>query len=842
MVRFSGFIAALAVAAGLAFPAQAQNSTWLTSPGSGDFNTGANWSPATVPTGIATFGTSNTTALSTSASTTLGGFTFNSGASTYTLTLGNDLTLTGAGIVNNSGSTQTFDFGGQAVTFSNSATAGPSSIVINTTAGGQINFNDSSSAGSARINVSGTGATLSFDDSSTAGSATVTVSSGGFMCFCNDATAGTASITVTGTDSILQFENNTAAGNATITNGTGGTVKFLVDGVTSSARYIGTGGTLDVSTLATIGLGSIEGSGTVDLGGAALTVGNNNRSTTYSGVIGGAGGSLIKTGSGTLTLSGANTFDGGTTVSQGTLTVTGSLASGVTVDSGGSLGGNGTIAGAVVNSGTVAPGGFNTLSITGNYTQNSGGLYQVAVNSAGQTGLLAITGNANLNGTVNVQAAGGAYGRTTSYTILTATGTITGTFSGVTSNFAFLTPGLSYGANVVTLTLAQASNAFSAGAQNGNQRAVGAVLDQASPTATGDFATVLNAIVALDTVQGPRALDAIGGQNYAGFSTVSVQSASAFMNAFASQIGGGNGGNNGRVAMLPGAEDACDVVCDVDLPRWGVWGGGIGGAGTVAGDQGSHGTSYNFGGFAGGLDYRFDPKFLAGVTVGYTAANLYTQGMDGAGHSGTVQLGMYGQFTEGQAYVDGLAGYARGQNQMQRPIVIAGLQPRTASSQTTVDQFFGQLEGGYKIELGGAARAFVTPFARLQASTATQAGFTETGADSLNLTVAGQTTNSLRTVLGAVLGGNIGMATTRVRLGWSHEFADTSRPVTASFVGAPALSFTTTGAAAPREGAVLGLSVDAPLAEQTSLYARYDGELAGGNTSHIFSAGVRYVW
>lgn len=841
MARFIGIIVVLAIA-GLALPASAQNATWLSSPATGDFNTGANWSPATVPTRIATFGTSSTTAISTSTSTSVGGFTFNAGASAYTVTLGSDLTFTGAGIVNNSGVTQTLNVGAQTITFSNSSTAG-SSFALGASGGGTVNFFDNSTAGSATINASGSGTTLNFDDSASAGNSTVTVTGGAFMCFCNSATAGSSTITLSGTGTQLQMNDGTSFGSATVTNGTGATVQILGTVTGSSARYIGSGGTLDVTGATTgLTLGSIEGSGTIDLGANNLTAGGTNRSSTFSGVIQGTGGTLTKTGSGTLTLSGANTFTGGTTVSQGALMVTGSLASGVTVDSGATLGGNGTITGAVINSGTVAPGGFNTLSITGSYTQNGGGVYQVAVNSAGQTGLINVTGTATLGGSVNVQAASGSYGASTTYTILTATGGRTGVFSGVTSNFAFLTPSLSYDANDVFLTLTRGANAFSSGARTANQRAVGAVLDQASPTATGDFATVLNAIVALDTVQGPRALDAIGGQNYAGFSTAAVQSASAFMNAFASQVGGGSNGGSGRVAMLAGGDEACDVACDTDLPRWGVWGGGLGGAGTVAGDASSHGTSYNFGGFAGGLDYRFDPRFLAGVTVGYTAANLYTQGMDGTGHSGTVQVGLYGQFTEGQIYVDGPAGYARGQNQMQRPIVIPGLQPRTALGQTTVDQFFGQLETGYRIELGGTAQAFLTPFVRLQASTATQAGFSETGADSLNLTVAGQTTNSLRTVLGAVLGGSIGQATTKFRLGWSHEFADTARPVTASFAGAPALSFTTTGAAAPREGAVLGLSVDAPLAEQTSLYARYDGELAGGNTSHVFSAGVRYVW
>ena len=60
-------------------PALAQDATWLGSPGTADFNTGANWGPGTVPTGTAFFGASDTTALSFSADTTVGGLTFNAG-------------------------------------------------------------------------------------------------------------------------------------------------------------------------------------------------------------------------------------------------------------------------------------------------------------------------------------------------------------------------------------------------------------------------------------------------------------------------------------------------------------------------------------------------------------------------------------------------------------------------------------------------------------------------------------------------------------------------------------------------------------------------------------------
>ncbi|HTB40674.1 MAG TPA: hypothetical protein VK777_26530, partial [Reyranella sp.] len=53
---------AAALAVGLwAAAAQAQDATWLLNPGSGDFNTAANWSTNTVPAGTASFGASNTT-------------------------------------------------------------------------------------------------------------------------------------------------------------------------------------------------------------------------------------------------------------------------------------------------------------------------------------------------------------------------------------------------------------------------------------------------------------------------------------------------------------------------------------------------------------------------------------------------------------------------------------------------------------------------------------------------------------------------------------------------------------------------------------------------------------
>ena len=78
----------------------------------------------------------------------------------------------------------------------------------------------------------------------------------------------------------------------------------------------GAGSSLDLTTTATAGVsgtGALANSGTVTLG-----VYNASGAGTLSGVVSGAG-SLVKSGSGAVTLSGANTYSGGTTVNAGTL-------------------------------------------------------------------------------------------------------------------------------------------------------------------------------------------------------------------------------------------------------------------------------------------------------------------------------------------------------------------------------------------------------------------------------------------------------------------------------------------------------------------------------------------
>ena len=365
----------------------------------------------------------------------------------------------------------------------------------------------------------------------------------------------------------------TLSGQSTYTGATGVNAGTLQAGAANafspfSAFTVASGATLNLASLNQT-IGSLAGAGSVTLGSASLTTGNDNTSTTFSGVISGAGG-LAKIGNGILTLTGANTFTGGTTLNSGGLVVNGSLASGITVN-GGVLSGSGSFGGLNVSGGgIIAPGNsIGTMNVAGNLSFAPGSIYQVEANAAGQSDKIVAGGAAALNGgSVQVLAQNGTYARKTTYTILTASGGVSGTFAGVTSNFSFLTPTLTYDANDVFLNLFQ--SAFAAGAQTPNQYAVGTALDRANASATGDFSTVLDALSVLSNTQGPAALNAISGQPYADFGTMNVQVGMLFMNAVGQQMAlarGNISGGGQRQALA----QACEIAsCDAASP-WGAW-------------------------------------------------------------------------------------------------------------------------------------------------------------------------------------------------------------------------------------------------------------------------------
>ena len=295
-----------------------------------------------------------------------------------------------------------------------------------------MNFYDSSSAGNGTFTINGNaggtyyGSGLAFYGLSTPSNGTFIANGGsgpngafgGFIYFFSTQGAGNATVIANGGD-----EPSDTGGTIAMPSGagfsTGSTARIEVFG---NGRHDFTSGSLNIDTdgsgdLPPVTIGSIEGNGVVFLGGLNLIVGNNNLSTTFSGLMQdgpffGVGGSLTKIGNGKLALSKANAYTGGTTISKGTLLVTNRTGSatgtGAVQVNKGTLGGTGIITGAVTvgtghNSGAILlPGKSATapgiLTINNALTFNSRSTYKCVLNrrtaTAGEiTALLGVTIN-----------------------------------------------------------------------------------------------------------------------------------------------------------------------------------------------------------------------------------------------------------------------------------------------------------------------------------------------------------------------------------------------------------------------------------------------------------------
>ncbi|EAA8959465.1 fibronectin-binding autotransporter adhesin ShdA [Salmonella enterica subsp. enterica serovar Lubbock] len=280
-------------------------------------------------------------------------------------------------------------------------------------------------SGAGSLVKTGTGELTLSGDNSYSGTTTIT---GGTLTADHADSLGTGTIANSGVLQVGEGElENTLSGSGSLVKTGTGELTLSGDNTYSGGTTI-TGGTLTADHADSLGSGDIDNNG-------VLQVGEGELKNTLSGT-----GSLVKIGTGELTLSGDNTYSGGTTIDDGVL-----IAANVNALSGGDVDNSGTLmldangafelANVTTHSGaTTALAAGSTLD-AGQLTQEDGSTLSIDLGAATDEAMITAD-SVTLGGTLNVTGIGSV---TDSWTPEAYTYTLIDSDSAITSDFDDLT-------------------------------------------------------------------------------------------------------------------------------------------------------------------------------------------------------------------------------------------------------------------------------------------------------------------------------------------------------------------------------------------------------------------
>jgi autotransporter-associated beta strand protein len=612
------------------------------------------------------------------------------------------------------------------------------------------------------------------------------------------------------------MRNTTVPGTVSLTGGSGGAVVF-------DPTNNGT------ATIATLNVGAVQ---------RVLNIGSGSASTDMQISASSGSGGFTKQGAGTLLLSGTSNHAGGAiSVDAGGLIVNGSLTgSTFTLENGATLSGSGTItATSSILNGTIEPGNsVGTLNLVGN--QLLGGLSTTIFefNDTASDQIIITGGSLNIQpgATIVLTAEAGAIftGATASYTLITADGGISGTFTTVTNLLPpLLQSDLIYGANSVTLGLGLVP--FETVITTGNASKVAVCLDSADAPTGSDLGTVLGIIREIpSTADIATALDKLQPSAFKGF-ILSQESLAVRVRTAISERA-----NQANLASCPAPEEAPQqrrgkkqAAPPPPSSKETLWVDLFADLYQQENESGQPGFFSKGGGLFVGAD-RMNPfNVLFGGGLGYSNSNIDWKASRASGDTQNVYGALYADWRNRSFFVQGIALGALNTYDGKRYLQFSSID-RTAESGFWGGQGLGHLGFGGAVDRGTYQ---LRPYINSDLVYTYQGSFTETNAGSLNLHVDGSHYLYWRNEAGMAVeiprcvrywGSNFSY---ELRLSYIREDRFFGGWYTANFVN-QTCQFTVDGLQPHRNivspgGKVRYLSVD----ERTAMYLSYDAEFAG---------------
>ena len=566
------------------------------------------------------------------------------------------------------------------------------------------------------------------------------------------------------------------------------------------------------------GVDPVFGYGALDIGRAVrgpaqfnwgdVNVNFASVTSTWGNAISGSGG-LIKRGTGTLSLTGANSYSGASRVQGGTLAFTATAPSNTFAETAGTVVLRGGVNGTLDNRGRVnVLGAAGSRSITGNYVQTANAVLGYQVGSP-----LSVNGSAQLAGQLQVLGIASGYVRSSSETVLTAAGGVSGTFASLSNGpGVFLEGTLGYDPNRVRLDITRL-----------DITAAAMLMGVAAP-ASLDAATRLEA--AFDRIDeqlgGPLAVSptpqsflALAGEFQR---TGSVADASASLHSLSGQVHAAADHMTFNAIDLQRRALSARFGQLIEQPRAaGDWFQTLGQAGGAAAAG-----NFELDGWLLGTDQRLGQQAVVGLAFGETRASNTSNPLGDLSRDRQTQAQFYAGAMRGQAYALGQLGLGHYDRQVRRAVQL-GAERYGVASDYSGEYTLASVETGYRF--GGAGWS-LTPYVGINHARVSRGGFSETGASGFGLQTRDSRGERSQAVAGArselAWAGDSGQVwALNGYVEWQELLAARGFAFDASFVGVDA--WTPLGnEAAAGSGGVFGLGLETRPADALSLGLGYD--------------------
>jgi len=535
----------------------------------------------------------------------------------------------------------------------------------------------------------------------------------------------------------------------------------------------------------------------------------NHTASDYVLSVGLSGNGAIQQLAGSTRLTGDSSgFTGITRISGGELRVDGTLGGTTSVLNGARLSGGGTIGTTTVESGaTLAPGNtVGTFNINGDIRFDAGSIYEVEASPQGpDSDLVKVSGKANLGGGAVVHVGpDGDFKPDMVYTIVNAAAGIEGRFQSASSNFAFLSPVLSYDANNVYLGLQRSQIQFPDYALTRNQRAASQGIQSA---ARGH--AVYDAVVLLPADGGivRAAYDRLSGEVHASAKSALFDDSRYVREAALSRAG---------MEPLEG----------------GFWALAYGGDGRMDSDGNADRLDRTTRGLLFGADRSMGEDWRVGVAAGYGRNNL-----DAEARGSSAKIEGYTLAAYAGTRVDGLgvrfgAAYSQNDIDSTRRIAFPGWD-ETSRVKYGASTIQGFAETGFRFERGESS---VEPFVGLAYVRVNSDPYRESGLAGLVADKDSQ--DGIFTTLGLRADTLFQLASSSLRLGgllgWRSTIDEMVPTATHAFSSGDL--FTVASTPISRNAALVKVGVEWRASQRIALNFEYSGQIASDAKDHSLQA------